>query len=166
MVSGMNVREAMESDLPEIVNIYNASLGSGLASTNTTPATVTRSKGWFRQHKATGRQIWVAEEGGRIVGWLSMRPFYRRPAYDATAKVMVYVAPESRGKGVGKRLLDNAITCGPSAKINTLVCYLLSENERAKKLFEESGFKKWGTFPGVANVAGIERDLVVLGLRL
>ena len=84
----MKIREAKESDLPAMVEIYNASTG-GVASTNVRPATVVRSTGWFRQHKAAGRPVLVAEGEGKVVGWLSLRPFYRRPAYDATAKVMV-----------------------------------------------------------------------------
>lgn len=162
----MKIREAKESDLPVMVEIYNASLGGGVVSTNTKPATVARSTGWFRQHKAAGKPVLVAEEEGKVVGWLSIRPFYRRPAYDATAKVMVYVAPEARGRGVGTKLLSSAISRAPSAGVNTLVCYLLSDNVPAQRLFEDSGFQKWGKFPAVAKVEDKERDLVVMGRRL
>jgi L-amino acid N-acyltransferase YncA len=162
----MKIREAKESDLPAMVEIYNASVRGGVVSTNTRPATVARSTGWFRQHKAAGKPVLVAEEEGKVVGWLSLRPFYRRPAYDATAKVMIYVMPEARGKGVGKELLSSAISCGKSAGLNTLICYLLSDNVPAQRLFEDSGFKKWGHFPGVASMGGTERDLVVMGRRI
>lgn len=162
----MKIREAAEADLQAIVEIYNASIRGGAVSTNTRPATVTRSRGWFRQHKAAGKPILVAEDSGRVIGWLSIRPFFRRPAYDATAKVLVYVAPEARGKGVGTKLLNSAISRVPSAGVNTLVCYLLSGNEPARRLFEESGFAKWGHFPAVATVEGVERDLVVMGRHI
>ncbi len=33
-------------------------------------------------------------------------------------------------------------------------------------LFREFGFEPWAHFPTVAELDGIERDLVVLGLRL
>jgi phosphinothricin acetyltransferase len=162
----MKIREAAESDLPAIVDIYNLSIPDGKSSTNTRPATVTRSTGWFRQHKAAARPVLVAEDAGRIVGWLSVRPFYRRPAYDGTAKVIVYVAPDSRGKGIGKQLLDKAMSCGRSSGLNTLVCYMLADNELAQRLFEDSGFESWGRFPGVASVGGKEKDLVVMGRRI
>jgi L-amino acid N-acyltransferase YncA len=161
----MMIREAKETDLPTMVEIYNVSRG-GAFSTNTTPATVAGSTGWFRQHKAAGRPVLVAEEEGRVIGWLSIRPFYRRPAYDATAKVIVYVAPEARGRGVGTELLSSAISRAPSAGVRALVCYLLSNNVPARRLFEDSGFQKWGEFPAVAKVGDKERDLVVLGKRL
>ncbi len=162
----MKIREATESDLPAIVDIYNVSIQDGISSTNTRPATVRRSTGWFRQHRAVGRPILVAEDKGRIVGWISMRPFYRRPAYDGTAKVMVYVEPESRGKGIGKELLDNAMSCGKSSGLNTLVCYMLADNELARMLFEDSGFESWGRFPGVARLGSSEKDLLIMGRRL
>ncbi len=162
----MRIREAKESDLPEMVEIYNASAMGGIITTNTRPATVARSTGWFRQHKAAGKPVLVAEEEGKVIGWLSVRPFYRRPAYDATGKVIVYVAPGARGRGVGTGLLNSAMSCGKSAGVDTLVCYLLPENVIAQKLFEDAGFQKWGRFPAVAKVAGREHDLIVLGRRL
>ncbi len=114
----MKIREAVESDLPAIIDIYNRSVEEGVASTNTRPTTVTRSKGWFRQHKASGKSILVAEDNGKIIGWLSVRPFFRRPAYDSTAKVLVYIAPGDRKKGVGGELLANALAQSPSIGIN------------------------------------------------
>jgi L-amino acid N-acyltransferase YncA len=162
----MRIREATESDLSSIVKLYNDSISGGVASTNTNPVSLERSMGWFRQHRSSGKPLWVAEDDGKVVGWLSIRPFFRRPAYDATAKVMVYVDPGSRGKGVGTKLMRNAITCGQSAGLETFVCYLLQENQPAKEFLEASGFKKWGQFPGVARLAGIKRDLVVMGRQL
>ena len=162
----MRIREATESDLPAIVEIYNRSIGDGKASTNTQPSTVRRSTGWFRQHKTTGKPILVAEDAGRIVGWLSIRLFYRRPAYNDTGKMLVYVDPGSRGKGIGKGLVDKALSAGRSCGLNKLVCYVLAENDLAKRLLENSGFESWGKFPGVATMDGRERDLLVLGRRL
>ncbi len=162
----MRIREATESDLPAIVDIYNVSVKDGKWSTNTQPTTVRRSTGWFRQHKATRKPILVAEDAGRIVGWLSVRPFYGREAYNGTGKVKIYVEPPSRGKGIGKQLLDKAMSCGKSSGLNTLVCYILADNELARRLFEDSGFAPWGRLPGVAQMGGSEKDLLVMGRRL
>jgi phosphinothricin acetyltransferase len=162
----MRIREAAENDLPAIVDIYNKGIESHTASTNTRPATVIRSVGWFRQHKATCRPILVAEEGGSVIGWLSLRPFYRRPAYDATSKVIVYVSPESRRKGVGRELLRSAIEKSPSSGVKRMVGYILSINKPAMGLLESSGFEKWGSFPGTASIDGTERDVVIMGRRM
>jgi phosphinothricin acetyltransferase len=162
----MRIREAMESDLPAIVDIYNGSITDGKSSTNTQPTTVRRSTGWFRQHKATSKPILVAEDAGRIVGWLSVRPFYSREAYDRTGKVKIYVEPQSRGRGIGKELLDEAMSCGKSSGLNTLVCYMLADNELARRLFEDSGFDPWGQLPGVARLGTTDKDLIIMGRRL
>jgi phosphinothricin acetyltransferase len=162
----MRIREAGENDLPAIVDIYNKGIESRTASTNTRPATVIRSVGWFRQHKTTGRPILVAEEGGSVIGWLSLRPFYRRPAYDATSKVIVYVSPESRRKGVGRELLRSAIENSPSSGVKRMVGYILSINKPAMGLLESSGFQKWGSFPGTASIDGAEHDVVIMGRKM
>jgi L-amino acid N-acyltransferase YncA len=162
----LKIREATESDLPAIVDIYNASLGSRLATTNTQPATVTRSLGWFRQHKATSKPILVAEENNKVIGWLSFRPFYRRPAYDAAAKLLIYVAPNNRSKGVGSVLLKKALEQSPSIGLSAVVGYILSENKPARRLLERQGFEQWGYFPKVAELDGVKRDLVVMGHKI
>ncbi len=137
-----------------------------MATTNTRPVTVTGSKGWFRQHKASGKAIMVAEDGGKIIGWLSVRPFFRRPAYDSTAKVLVYIAPGYRKKGVGSELLAKAVGQSPSIGVSVLVGYLLSHNVAARKLLESKGFEKWGYFPQVASINGMEHDVMVMGRKV
>jgi L-amino acid N-acyltransferase YncA len=41
-----------------------------------------------------------------------------------------------------------------------------AHNGPSVKLFERFGFERWGHFPEVAELDGVRRDLVVLGLRV
>ena len=38
--------------------------------------------------------------------------------------------------------------------------------ERGLRLFEELGFERWGFLPRIAQLDGVERDLVIVGLHL
>lgn len=162
----MKIREATESDLPAIVDIYNASIGSRLLTTSIQPTTVLKSTGWFRQQKKSGKPLLIAEDKGKVLGWLSIRPFYRRPAYDSTAKVRMYVSPESQGKGIGSQLLRRAIASCPAYGVKSLVSYVLAENGPAHRVFTKLGFDEWGYFPGVIELDDTSRDLIVLGRKL
>ena len=59
-----------------------------MVTADTGPVSVEGRAGWFREHDPSRRPIRVAEEVGRIVGWMSLGDFYDgRPAYHATAEV-------------------------------------------------------------------------------
>lgn len=163
----MKIRHAIEADLSIIVEIYNSTIPSRTVSADTEPVSVEQRLPWFREHDSEKRPIWVAESEGEIVGWLSLSDFYdRRPAYHRTAEIGVYVREDHRGRGVGRRLLEETIRRAPGLGIKTLTAGAFAHNEPSLKLFEHFGFEQWARFPRVAELDGIERDLVVLGLRL
>jgi|SRR5215210_139148 len=163
----MKMRDAVAGDLAAIVGIYNSTIPSRVVSADTEPVSVEQRSEWFREHEPSRRPIWVVEDGGEVVGWLSLSDFYdARPAYHATAEIGVYVREDHRGKGTGRRLVEEAIRRGPELGLKTLTAGAFSHNEASVRLFVGMGFRKWAQFPRVAELDGIERDLVVLGLRL
>ena len=163
----MKIRVAVAEDLPAIVEIYNSTIPSRVVSADTEPISAEDRSVWFDEHEPSRRPIWVMEGGGEVVGWLSLSDFYdARPAYHATAEIGVYIREDYRGRGVGRRLVEEAIHRGPGLGLKTLTAGAFAHNEASVRLFEGMGFREWAHFPKVAELDGIERDLVVLGLRL
>ena len=160
------LRDATMADLSAIVGIYNSTVPSRMVTADTEPVSVESRLAWFQGHDPGRYPIWVAEEGGEILGWLSFEPFNERPAYHATAEVSVYVSGEHRGRGIGCRLVGEAIRRGPDLDLRILTAEVFAHNTPSLRLFEGFGFVRWAHLPGVAELDGIERDLVVLGLRL
>jgi L-amino acid N-acyltransferase YncA len=163
----VKIRDAVADDLPSIVEIYNSTIPGRMVSADTEPVSVEQRLGWFEEHEPSRRPIWVLEEGGEVIGWLSLSEFFdRRPAYHATAEIGVYVREDHRGGGLGRRLVEEAVRRGPEFGLKTLTAGAFAHNELSIGLFEKMGFREWAHFPGVAELDGVERDLVVLGLRL
>ena len=162
----MTIRDAAHADLATIVAIYNAAIPGGLATADTSPVTPTNRRTWFDEHDPRRRPLWVAEDGRAIVGWLSFQSFYGRPAYQATAEVSVYVAPGHQGKGIGRALLEKAVAAGPGLGLRTLLGFIFGHNAPSLGLFERLGFQRWGVLPRVAELDGVERDLVIVGRRI
>lgn len=161
----MNLRDAVETDLPAILEIYNSTVPTRMLTTDTEPVSVESRLAWFHEHDPRRYPIWVAEDAGQISGWLSLSPLYDGwPAYHAAAEVSVYVAENHRRKGIGKRMVTEAIRRSPGLGLKTLTAGAFAHNGASLRLFE--GFEHWTCFPKVAELVGIERDLVVLGLRL
>jgi len=163
----MKIRDAVAEDLPAIVEIYNSTIPSRIVSADTEPVSVEQRLSWFREHEPSRRPIWVVEQAGETIGWLRLGDFYdARPAYHATAEIGIYVRSDYRGKGVGRRLLQEAIHRAPGLGLKTLTAGAFAHNEASIRLFEGMGFRRWARFPRVAELDGVERDLVVMGLRL
>ncbi len=162
----MTIRDAVEADLPAIVQIYNAAIPGRMATGDLEPVSVASRLAWFREHVPGSRPIWVLEIDGAIAGWLSLQAFYGRPAYHATGEISVYVAPAHHRQGVGRRLLGEAIRRAPSLGLKTLLGFIFAHNEPSLRLFERFGFQRWGFLPRVADFDGGERDLVIVGLRV
>jgi L-amino acid N-acyltransferase YncA len=160
------IRHATQADLAAIVAIYNASIPGRLATADTAAVTIDSRREWFAAFDPASRPIWVARDGGETVGWLGLRSFYGRPAYHRTVEVAVYVAPGSQRRGVARALLAHAIGAAPALGISTLLAFVFGHNDASVRLFRDAGFADWGTLPRVAELDGVERDLVILGKRL
>lgn len=162
----MLIRPATEQDLPAIVAIYNSTIPSRRVTADTEPVTVASKQAWFEEHNSQHRPIWVAEEAGKILGWLSFSNFYNRPAYQPTAELSIYIAEGQRGKGLGKKLLAKAIEEAPRLGVTSLLGFIFAHNEPSLQLFRKFHFETWGYLPRVAILDGVERDLAILGLRV
>jgi phosphinothricin acetyltransferase len=162
----MTIRNATEVDLPAIVEIYNASIPSRAATADTEPVSVKSRRHWFRDHDPEQRPLWVAVSDEIVTGWLSFQSFYGRPAYHATAEISVYVDPAWQRKGIGQELLTKAIRQAPRLGLKTLLAFIFGHNQASLNLLESFGFQRWGVLPRVAELDGIERDLIILGRRI
>jgi phosphinothricin acetyltransferase len=162
----MRIRDAVEADLPAIIEIYNSTIPYQFVTADLEPVTVESRLAWFRAHEVDRRPIWVVESEGQIFAWLGFQSFYGRPAYETTAELSIYVSPDYRQKGLGKALLQRAIAHSPSYGIKTLLGFIFAENYPSLQLFEQFGFQRWGYLPKVAEFGKVERDLVIVGLRL
>jgi L-amino acid N-acyltransferase YncA/predicted O-methyltransferase YrrM len=159
----MIIRDAVEADLPAIVEIYNLTVPTRMVTAELEPTTVETRLPWFREHSPQQYPFWVAESEGRVIGWLDFKKFLPRGAYRSTAEISVYVDEQFRRRGVARRLLEQAIARAPSLGITVLVGLIFGHNEPSLKLFQNLGFERWGFCPGVARLDGVERDLVVMG---
>jgi L-amino acid N-acyltransferase YncA len=162
----MHWRDALESDLPAIVEIYNAAIPGRMATADTEPVSVESRRTWFSEHSPARRPLWVMESAGTIVGWLSFQSFYGRPAYHATAEISIYLSPAHQRRGIGRQLLQEAMRRGPALGLSTLVGYIFAHNAPSLALFEGCGFQRWGHLPRIADLDGVERDLVIVGRRI
>ncbi|MFE6796133.1 GNAT family N-acetyltransferase [Paenibacillus chitinolyticus] len=160
------LRDAVPADLPAIVHIYNSTIPGRMVTADLEPVTVHSRENWFAEHNPETRPIWVLEKDGKIWGWLSFQSFYGRPAYNGTAEVSIYLNEECRGRGLGRYLLEKAIAACPELGIKTVLGFIFGHNAHSLALFDRYGFAKWAELPRIAELDGIERDLIIMGKRV
>ncbi len=160
------MRVATENDLPAIVSIYNSTVPTRQSTADTVEVTVASRMEWFKQHIVNQRPLMVHEQDNKVIAWVSFQSFYGRPAYDHTAEVSIYIAPEHRGKGLGRTLLAESLGMTKELRIKTVVGFVFSHNQPSIRLFRTFGFAEWGKLPNVAEIDGKEYSLSILGKRV
>ncbi len=162
----MKIRDAVEADLPAIVDIFNATVPTRTATAVLERVTVEQRVEWFHEHSPDRHPLWVAEIDGNVAGWLSFHSFIGRCAYRGTVELSVYIHQNFRRRGVARMLLEKAIAESARLEITALVGLILGHNTASLRLFEQFGFERWGLLPRVTRLDGVERDIVIVGRHI
>lgn len=166
-MKNIQYRDAVRGDLNSIVRIYNSTVASRLVTADTEPVSVESKVKWFEDHDPAKRPVWVVEnEEDGVIGWVSFKSFYGRPAYDGTVEISIYLDENQRGKGLGKAVLQHAIDQCPALGIKTVLGFIFTHNEPSLKLFRHFGFEDWANLPNIALLDDQERSLTIVGKRV
>lgn len=162
----INFRDAHIEDLPAIVGTYNSTIPSRMVTADLVPVSVESKVGWFNAHKPTTRPLWIVLCDGEYAGWISFTDFKSRDAYQKTAELGIYLEQKMRGKGLGDKCLEYAIAKCPELNITSLTGFIFGHNEPSLKLFYKHGFEKWAHLPGICDMEGTLRDVIILGRKV
>jgi phosphinothricin acetyltransferase len=162
----MQFSDATLEDLPLIVDIYNSTVAGRLVTADTEPVTVEDKLKWFHAHNAFTRPLWVIRQDHDVIGWVSYNDFYGRPAYSGTAEISIYLHPDWRGKGFGKKILDHCLSRAKDLKLHTLLGFIFSHNAPSIQLFLQAGFSEWGRLPEIAEMDGQRYGLLIFGKKI
>ena len=143
------LRIASEADLPAILAIY---------APYVTDTTITfeydvpsREEFLDRFRKITAEFPWLVwEEQGKILGYAyACHPFERR-AYAWCAEPSIYLAPEAKGRGIGRKLYTALEALLQILGYRMLYALITGENEGSVAFHEKLGY----TFAGKLQTAG------------
>jgi L-amino acid N-acyltransferase YncA len=100
-----------------------------------------------------------------VLGWVAVSAVSSRCAYAGVVEHSVYVHPDARGRGVGRRLLDALIASTEAAGIWTIQSGIFPENTASVALHRAAGFRVVGTRERISQHHGRWRDVVLLERR-
>lgn len=142
----MNIRTAVQTDLPAIVEIYNYEVVHSTASFDMQPKTVAQRQEWFDQHNQKNHPLIVAEEAGEVVGFACLSPYREREAYSATVELSIYVSHTHRRRGTATRLMEEILAMArQDTRTHTVISVITHGNAASIALHERFGFSYCGT---------------------
>nr|WP_297786805.1 GNAT family N-acetyltransferase [uncultured Allomuricauda sp.] len=156
----MIVRNMKPSDWEEVSKIYMEGIATGFATFETQAPTF---ENWDKAHTNECRLI--AETDGEIMGWAALSPVSSRCVYGGVGEVSVYISDKSRGKGVGKLLMEHLIHESEKAGFWTIQSGIFPENKASIKLHEKMGFRYIGKRERVGKIHGVWKDNLLFEKR-
>ena len=162
----ITIRSASEADLPEILEIYNDVILHTTAVYTYEPHTSEMRKAWYDDKVKAGYPVLVAEEDGHVIGLSSYGPFRAWPAYKYTVENSVYVAENSRGKGIARLLMQPLIDAARSQGYHAIIAGIDAANHASIGLHRHFGFEEVAHFREVGYKFGRWLDLTFMELLL
>ena len=157
------IRTADERDVVALVE-YVATLRSERLPTifryDSVP-TVEEETAFIRRFAANDAAFFVAVVDGKIVANLAVSAHQHTQTAHAAGLGMSVLRPY-RGQGIGSRLLDTAIEWGERRALRRLELEVLSNNPRARRLYERKGFVIEGCRRGAVEVDGSFVDSLLM----
>jgi phosphinothricin acetyltransferase len=158
----MIVDDALESDLAEIVAIYNDAIVTSTAVFSDQPVTLERQREWLNARRVAGNPVIVARLDGAVAGFASYGDFRPWPGYRLTVEHSVYVLAGQRRRGVGRRLVSELLQRAREAGKHVVVAGIDAENRPSLLLHAQLGFEEVGRLPEVARKFDRWLDLVLV----
>jgi len=162
----IQIREATQHDLPQLLEIYNDVILHTTAIYYYEPHTLEMRRAWFEEKMQQGIPVFVADEDGKILGFSTLGPFRAPAAYKYSAENTVHVASAARGQGIGKLLMKPLIDTAFKLQMHTIIAGIDATNEVSLKLHKKFGFVEVAHFKQVGFKFGKWLDLKFLQLML
>jgi phosphinothricin acetyltransferase len=158
----MQIRDAVETDLRQILAIHNEVIANSTAIYAEDPVSYEDRRDWFNLRKRQGFPILVSEDGSGVTGYCSFGEFRAWPCYRYTIEHSVHVRADRRGQRIGRQLMDELIARATSLGKHVLIGGIDAENVASRALHTRLGFEEVAHFKQVGRKFGRWLDLVFM----
>jgi len=155
------IRAATEADAAALAAIYGDAVLHGFGTFEEVPPSAEEMDGRRRAVAERGLPYLVAEDAGRVLGFAYAAPFRPRAAYRYTLEDSVYIAPDAKGRGVGRAVLSAVIAECEALGVRQLIAVIGdSGNQGSIGLHRALGFEQTGVGRSVGFKHGRWVDIV------
>ncbi len=159
----MQIRDAVEADVPEIQSIYAYHVLTGAGTFEEAPPSVEEMLERFQKVKQRDWAWLVASDATGVLGFAYYTQFRDRSAYRFTVEDSIYVREDVRGQGVGKALVARLIEDATARGFRQMIAVIGdSANLASIAVHRRTGFQMIGTHPNVGFKFGRWLDTVMM----
>lgn len=91
---------------------------------------------FLKNHHPEKERCWIAEKDGKMLGCV-----FVVDAGENTSKLrLLYVEPDARGLGVGKRLVEEVVQFSKNTGYDKVLLWTMSNLTAARKIYKQAGF--------------------------
>ncbi len=157
------------ADAPQIAEIYNDYVLTTTISFETAPLSPEAMQSRIESIAAGATPFpyfVAADQAGRILGYAYAHPWKERAAYAATWETTIYLRPDAKGGGLGKRLMEALIADCRARRCHVLIACITAENAASCRFHESLGFRRVSLFEEVGRKQGRWLDVADYQLTL
>ncbi|MGD9960081.1 N-acetyltransferase family protein [Nocardioides sp.] len=139
----MQVRVATTDDLPSVAAIYDHEVTASVSTFDLEPRPATYWQDRLASREP-GDHLLVATEGEVVLGFAYSSAYRPRPGFRHTRETSIYLHPEARGRGVGRRLYAELLGLLEDDGVHSVLAIVALPNDASERLHVAAGFEKVG----------------------
>lgn len=154
----LTIRPARAADLARVAEIYNAGIAERVATFETAPRTIEDIRSWAED----GQPFIVATDNDDVVGWARAGTYSDRCVYEGVGEHAVYVHPDARGRGLGRKLLIELCAESERHGLYKLTSRVFTDNEPSRAAHRAAAFEEVGVQRRHGKLDGQWKDCVLV----
>jgi L-amino acid N-acyltransferase len=158
----MQLRHAVEDDVPGILDIYNEVIANSTAIYAENAVSLDDRLAWFKARQRQNYPVLVAADEAGILGFASFGDFRPWPCYLYTVEHSIHVRADRRSMGIGRALMGALIVNASASGKHTLIGGVDADNIASLRLHRRLGFEQVAHFRQVGRKFNRWLDLVFM----
>jgi phosphinothricin acetyltransferase len=156
------IRPAAADDAPAIAAFWNPMIRDTLVTFNSVERTPPEIAGMIASAHADDRAFLVAEDAGALLGFVTYVQFRGGIGYRHSMEHTIILAPDARGRGIGRALMAAVETHAEARGAHVMVAGISAQNSAARTFHAAIGYRELAVMPEVGRKFDRWLDLVLM----
>ncbi len=158
----LTIRPVEPRDYPRVLEIWQPVYRETTITFASEEKTAESLPVYVETRRAAGRETFVAEEAGEVLGFASYDQFRGGDGYVHAMEHTIILAPDGRGRGAGRALMAAVEDHARERGAHVMVAGVSGENAGGVAFHAAVGYETAGTMPQVGRKFGRWLDLVLM----
>ena len=160
------IRPISGADIAQVLAIWNPFVRDTTVTFAATEKTADSVAALVAERRAAGYEFWVAEQGGRVLGFASYAQFRGGDGYARTMEHSILLRAAARGRGLGRALMATVEAHAQERGGHTIYAGISGENAEGRAFHAAIGYREVAALAEAGWKFGRWIDLVLMQKKL